>query len=288
MSAGLKTLTSLYPVGEIVFFRSVFALIPLLIWLSWQGDLINAIRTDNIPGHFLRGLIGTSGMYLGFAALAYLPLHDTIAIGYASPLIVVILAALLLKEKVRAYRWTAVGIGFVGVLIMLSPYLRLNPLSGGGQSLGAFFALVGAFCSAGATIQVRRLTMTERTGAIVFYFFILASGLSLLTLPLGWKPPPLSDLLFFVLVGTLGGIGQILLTQSYRYADTSILAPFEYTTMIWALLLGWFVFGDLPTAAVMIGAAIVAGTGLFIVWRERRLGLERAKELETAAQRPGG
>jgi drug/metabolite transporter (DMT)-like permease len=291
MSAGLKTLTALYPVGEIVFFRSIFAMIPLLLWLAWQGDLINAIRTDNVPGHFLRGLIGTSGMYLGFAALAYLPLHDTIAIGYASPLMVVILAAILLKERVRAYRWTAVGIGFIGVLIMLSPFLKLNPFAGGlngGPSIGAFFALVGAFCSAGATIQVRRLIMTERTGAIVFYFFVLASGLSLLTIPLGWTIPPLSDLLFFVLVGTLGGIGQILLTQSYRYADTSILAPFEYTTMIWAILLGWFIFGDLPTAAIMIGAAIVAATGLFIVWREHQLGLERAKELETATQRPGG
>ncbi|MGO4572321.1 DMT family transporter [Microvirga sp. 2TAF3] len=291
MSAGLKTLTALYPVGEIVFFRSIFAMIPLLIWLSWQGDLINAVRTDNVPGHFLRGLIGTSGMYLGFAALSYLPLHDTIAIGYASPLIVVILAALLLKEKVRAYRWSAVGIGFIGVLIMLSPYLKFGTFSGGmdaGPTIGALFALVGALCSAGATIQVRRLTMTERTGAIVFYFFVLASALSLLTIPFGWKIPPLTDLLFFMLVGTLGGIGQILITQSYRYADTSILAPFEYTTMIWALLLGWFVFGDLPTFAVMIGAAIVAATGLFIIWRERRLGLARAKELETAAQRPGG
>jgi Predicted permeases len=290
MSAGLKALAADYPVGELVFFRCFFALIPLLTWLAWQGDLINAVRTDNVPGHFLRGLIGTSSMYLGFAALAYLPLHDTIAIGYASPLIVVILAALILKEKVRAYRWTAVGIGFVGVLIMLSPFLKLSPLSGGvaaGASIGALFSLVGAFCSAGATIQVRRLTQTERTGAIVFYFFILASGLSLLTIPLGWALPTPKDLLLFILVGIFGGVGQILLTQSYRYADTSILAPFEYTTMIWALLLGWFVFGDLPTTAVMTGAAIVAGTGLFIVWRERQLGLERAKELETAAQRPG-
>nr|WP_255616413.1 DMT family transporter [Microvirga puerhi] len=291
MSAGVKTLAADYPVGELVFFRTFFALIPLLVWLAWQGDLINAIRTDNVPGHFLRGLIGTSGMYLGFAALAYLPLHDTIAIGYASPLMVVILAAILLKEKVRAYRWTAVGIGFIGVLIMLSPYLKLSPFSrelSVGASIGAFFSLLGAFCSAGATIQVRRLTLTERTGAIVFYFFILASGLSLLTIPFGWTIPSLSDVLLFVLVGILGGIGQILITESYRYADTSILAPFEYTTMIWALLLGWFLFGDLPSAAVMTGGVIVAGTGLFIIWRERQLGLERTKALETAAQRPGG
>ena len=197
MSATLKTLTVRYPIGEIVFFRSAFALLPLLLWLRWQGDLINAVRTKNVVGHFKRGFIGTGGMYLGFAALSYLPLHDAIAIGYASPLIVVILAALLLKEKVRAYRWTAVGIGFVGVLIMLSPYLKIGTFGGGlnaGPTLGAMFAFAGAFCSAGAMIQVRRLTETEKTGAIVFYFFILASGLSLCTITLGWHMPDAMDL----------------------------------------------------------------------------------------------
>jgi drug/metabolite transporter (DMT)-like permease len=291
MSATLKTLTARYPVGEVVFFRSAFALIPLLAWLAWQGDLINSVRTRNLRGHFKRGLIGTAGMYLGFAALSYLPLHDSIAIGYASPLMVVILAAVLLKEKVRAYRWSAVGVGFVGVLIMLSPYLKIETFTGslsGGPTLGALCALLGAFCSAGAMIQVRRLTATEKTGAIVFYFFILASALSLVTVLLGWRMPDAFDMLLFVVGGILGGIGQILLTQSYRFADTSIIAPFEYTTMIWALLLGWVVFGDLPTAAMLTGAAIVAATGVFIVWREHQLGLIRIKELKAASPKHGG
>ncbi|HLM40921.1 MAG TPA: DMT family transporter [Microvirga sp.] len=290
MSATLKTLTARYPVGEVVFFRSTFALLPLLAWLAWEGDLINAVRTRNAAGHFTRGLIGTGGMFLGFAALSYLPLHDAIAIGYASPLIVVVLAALLLREKVRAYRWSAVGVGFVGVLIMLSPYLRIETFTGslrGGPTLGAFCALLGAFCSAGAMIQVRRLTATETTGAIVFYFFILASTLSLCTLPFGWHRPDAADLGLFAVSGILGGIGQILVTQSYRHADTSVIAPFEYTTMIWALLFGWFVFGDLPTAAMLTGAAIVAATGVFIVWREHRLGMMRSKELQASSQKSG-
>ena len=266
------------------------ALLPLLLWLKWQGDLINAVRTKNVVGHFKRGFIGTSGMYLGFAALSYLPLHDAIAIGYASPLIAVILAALLLKETVRAYRCTAVGIGFLGVLIMLSPYLKVDTFAGdlnAGPTLGAMLALAGAFCSAGAMIQVRRLTETEKTGAIVFYFFIMASGLSLCTLALGWRMPDAMDLALFILIGILGGVGQILVTQSYRYADTSVIAPFEYTTMIWALLFGWFLFGDLPTVTMLIGATIVAATGLFIVWREHRLGLLRSKALQAAPQRSG-
>src|SRR5690349_18182619 len=268
MSAGLKIVSADYPTGELVFFRSAFALVPLLVWLRWQGDLINAVRTDNLRGHLLRGLIGSCGMFTGFAALSYLPLHDAIAIGYASPLIAVILAALLLKETVRAYRWTAVGIGFVGVLIMLSPYLNVGTFGGdlnAGPTLGAMLAFAGAFCSAGAMIQVRRLTETEKTGAIVFYFFIMASGLSLCTIALGWRMPNGQDLALFILIGILGGVGQILVTQSYRYADTSVIAPFEYTTMIWALLFGWFLFDDLPTLTVLTGAAIVAATGLFIV-----------------------
>ncbi|WP_243373559.1 DMT family transporter [Microvirga solisilvae] len=290
MSAVLKTLMDRYPTGEVVFFRSFFAILPLWLWLGWKGDLINGLRTKNVVGHFKRGFLGTGGMTLGFAALSYLPLHDAIAIGYASPLMVVVLAALVLKERVRAYRWTAVALGFIGVIIMLSPYLTPETFTGGllaGPALGASCALLGAVSSAGAQIQVRRLTGTEKTGAIVFYFFVLASALSFCTIIFGWRMPDAQDLALFILGGILGGVGQILLTECYRYADTSVIAPFEYTTMVWALLFGWVMFGDLPTPTILIGAAIVAATGLFIVWRERRLGLERSRELKVAAPKPG-
>ena len=290
MSAGLKLVSDRYPTGELVFFRSFCALIPLLIWLGWQGDLINSVRTRNLRGHVLRGIIGSTGMFAGFMALSYLPLHDAIAIGYAAPLITVALAALILKEVVRAYRWTAVLIGLVGVLIMLSPHLATSAKQGfgGGPALGAAFAVLGAFCSAGATIQVRRLIREEKTGAVVLYFSLLSAALGLATIVLGWNWPTAPDLALLVLIGILGGIGQILMTQSYRFADTSIIAPFEYTTMIWALVLGWFLFGDLPAPTVTLGGVIVAAAGLFVLWRERQLGLERAKEVETPSQRPAG
>src|SRR5829696_8639649 len=144
---------------------------------------------------------------------------DAVAIGYASPLMVVVLAALILHEKVRAYRWSAVAIGFVGVLIMLMPHLSGGALAAGlagGPAVGAMFALLGAVCSAGATIQVRRLLATERTGAIVLYFSLMTTVLGLATIVLGWRVPTAGEFALLVVIGILGGIGQILLTQSYR------------------------------------------------------------------------
>ena len=276
MSAVLKIVSARYPTGELVFFRSAFAIVPLLIWLGWRGDLVDSVRTQNIGGHLLRSIMGSCAMFAGFFALSFLPLHEAIAIGYAAPLIVVVLAALVLKETVRAYRWGAVVVGFVGVLIMLSPHLGMGAAPGvmpAGAAIGALFALFGAFCSAGAAIQVRRLTSSEKTGAIVLYFSLLATLLGLSTIVLGWRMPLGLDAVLLVSIGILGGIGQILMTQSYRYADTSIIAPFEYSTMIWAFLIGWFAFGDLPTLTVSVGAVIVAAAGMFVLWRERQLGL---------------
>jgi drug/metabolite transporter (DMT)-like permease len=289
MSAGIKHVSADYPTGEIVFFRSAFAIVPLLLWLGWRGDLISSVRTSNFRGHLLRGIVSSCGMFSGFLALSYLPLSDAVAIGYASPLIVVALAALILHEKVRAYRWTAVIVGLAGVLIMLMPHLAGGAIAGGlssGPAVGALFALFGACCSAAATIQVRRLLDTEKTGAIVLYFSLLTSVLGLITLVLGWRLPSAADGALLVGIGILGGIGQILLTQSYRYADASLVAPFEYTTMVWAFLIGWFVFGQAPVQTVVIGAVIVALSGIFVLWRERQLGLVRAKEIEASSQRP--
>jgi drug/metabolite transporter (DMT)-like permease len=283
MSAGARAVSSRYPVGEIIFCRSFFAMIPLLIWLAMRGDLPNAIRTAHPLGHLKRGVIGSCGMFSGFWALALLPLPDAVAFSYATPLIVVVLAAALLKEKVRAYRWSAVALGFAGVLVMLSPHLAGPPALAAGQpapvvaglSLGVIVALAAAGFSALATIEVRVLTRTESTGAIVFYFMALTSILGLMTIFFGWAWPSLADAAILVAIGILGGLGQILLTQSYRYGDASLIAPFEYTTMIWAVALGWFLFGEWPADAVFIGAALVILSGIFVIWREHRLGLLR-------------
>ena len=290
MSAGIKSMGGIYPTGQIVFFRSFFAILPLLLWLGWQGHLLDSIKTSDLRGHVVRGLIGSAGMFSGFVTLSYLPLPDAVAIGYVSPLVTVVFAFLLLRERVRVYRWSAVAAGFAGVLVMLSPHLRLGGVAAGastldGAAIGAGFGLVGACCAAGATIQVRRLTATEKTGAIVLYFSLLTTLLGLATIVFGWVTPSPFDLGRLVLIGVLGGIGQILMTQSYRYAEASLVAPFDYITMVWALMIGWFAFGDLPGPEIVVGGLIVIAAGLFVIWREHRLGLVRAKHVETGAQR---
>ena len=287
MSAGIKWVGADYPTGEIVFFRSFFALIPLGIWRVWRGHLIQSIATSDLRGHILRGLIGACGMFSGFVALSYLPLSDSVVIGYASPLITVVLAAVFLKEMVRIYRWSAVTVGFVGVVVAVSPHLVVGSGVGGvgGAAIGAGFGLLGACCSAGATIQVRRLTATEKTGAIVLYFTLLTTALGFATILLGWKMPNATDWVALVSIGILGGIGQILMTQSYRYADASLIAPFDYVTMIWAFCLSWALFGQFPDNSVLFGGAIVAMAGLFVIWREHRLGLDRAHHVESGAKR---
>jgi drug/metabolite transporter (DMT)-like permease len=286
MAALIKAMSVRYPVGQLVFFRSILAVIPLLIWLAFVSHLSEAVETSRPWAHLKRGIIGAAGMFSGFAALSYIPLPDAVAISYATPLIVVILAALVLGETVRIYRWSAVAIGIVGVALMLSPHLsaaRLVEMGSGGPAIGAMFALVGSLCSAAATIEVRRLTETEKTGAIVFYFMLLTAILGLSTAVLGWVMPQTAlDWTALITIGILGGTGQIMMTQSYRYADASLIAPFEYTQMVWALALGWFVFGDFPLPIVLAGAGIVIGAGLFVIYREHRLGLLRSKVREAS------
>ncbi len=288
MSAGIKAIAAKYPTGQIVFCRSFFALIPLIIWLAWRSEFPAALKTRNLRGHLKRGVIGSCGMFLGFAALAFLPLPDAVALSYAGPLIVVVLAALILKERVRIYRWTAVSIGFLGVLLMLSPHLGGDALArgfSGGPAIGAALALGGAFCSAFASIEVRQLTSTERTGAIVFYFMLMTSLLGLCTAALGWTMPDWRDAALFVTIGILGGLGQILIVQAYRYGDASLIAPFEYSTMLWAVAIGWFMFDDWPVPAVLIGSVIVIASGIYVILREKQLGLLKRETREVGPSR---
>lgn len=279
MSSLIKSTAQHVPPGQAVFFRSFFAIPVIVAWLAMRRELATGFRAQNPFDHVWRGLMGTLAMGMGFAGLAYLPLPEVTAIGYAAPLLVVIFAAMFLGEEVRLFRITAVALGLTGVLIVLSP--RLTTLSGDAASqreaLGAVLVLFGAVCAALAQVFVRKLVMTERTPAIVFYFSLTATLLSLVTIPFGWVMPTLREGITLTAAGLLGGVGQILLTSSYREADASLVAPFDYASMLFALLIGYFVFAEVPSLTMLAGAALVIFAGILIIWRERQLGLERAK-----------
>ncbi|MWD26692.1 EamA family transporter [Aquicoccus sp. SCR17] len=279
MQALIKSVSDSVPPGEAVFFRSFFALPVILVWLAWRGDLSTGLRVASPMGHFWRGFVGTSSMGLSFAGLGLLPLPEVTAIGYAAPILVVIFAAMFLGEPVRAVRLGAVALGLVGVLIVLAP--RLQAFSGGTvqttEALGAILVLMAAVAAALAQIYIRKLVQTEQTSAIVFYFSVTATLLSLLTLPFGWVVPSAGQAAILVTAGLLGGLGQIFLTSSYRFADASVVAPFDYVSMIFALIVGYFIFAEVPTAQTLVGAGLVILAGVAIIWREHRLGLDRRR-----------
>jgi drug/metabolite transporter (DMT)-like permease len=282
MATMLKA-TQTIPAGEMVFFRSFFALLPVLAFLAWRRKLASAFRTDRPFGHFLRGLIGVSSMSLGFFALTRLPLPEATAIGYASPLIIVMLSAVLLHERVHLFRWTTVLIGLIGVCIILWPRLTVFTSGeglGDAEAVGAVMAFGGAILTAFAMLQVRALVQTERTEVIVTYFFISASVLSLLTIPFGWIMPTPEQAALLVGAGFFGGIGQLLLTSCYRYADMSVIAPFEYVSLILTIVIGLVIFADVPTVSMIMGAVIIVGSGIAVILRERWLGLDRRRARE--------
>ena len=280
MSALIKAARESVPAGETVFFRSFFAIPPILIYAIVMGRVTDIVEVRSPRAHVIRGLIGVGAMASGFTALGLLPLPETIAIGYAAPLMATGLAAMLLGEVVRVYRWTAVAIGLLGVVVMIFP--RMTVLTSGqlsdAEALGAFFALLGATLSAFATIQIRTLTQTERTLAIVFWFAVCATVASFATIPWGWVWPDHDTALMLVAAGLLGGTAQMLMTESYRAANASTLAPFEYSSMVYGIAIGYVFFAEIPGWSVLIGGSIVIAAGMFIIWRERQLNIDRTRE----------
>lgn len=276
MAAMIKAATQNVPAGEAVFFRSAFALLPILLWVWHRGEIKEALIPNNLKGHVWRGLFGTTAMVLTFAGLGLLPLPEVTAIGYATPMFTVILAAIMLGERVRVFRISAVALGLIGVMIVMWPRLTVDTL-GTAASLGALMVLGASILRALVQIHIRTLVKTEHTAAIVFYFSLTATMLSLLSLPFGWVVPSTVDLVLLVCAGLVGGVAQILVTSSYRFGAASMLAPFDYASLIFAALIGYVIFSELPTLATIIGASLVVLGGVLIIWRERQLGMDRRK-----------
>jgi drug/metabolite transporter (DMT)-like permease len=279
MATCVKVVSIHVPTGEVVFFRSFFAIPVILVWLWFSHDLRQGLKTANPMGHLWRGLVGGTAMALSFTALGLLPLPEVTAIGYASPLLVTIFAAMFLGEAIRLYRLSAVALGLAGVLIVLYPRLSVLGIESATklETVGAMAMLMAAVFMALAVIFVRKMVATEKTAAIVFYFSLTTALLSLLSIPFGWVMPTATEAALLIAAGLLGGFAQILLTTSYRHAETAVIAPFDYTSMLLALAIGYTLFAEVPTGPMLAGAALVVSAGLFIIWRERQLGLERGK-----------
>jgi drug/metabolite transporter (DMT)-like permease len=261
MDAMIKWQGAVYPVLQIVFFRSAFGLLISIGPVLHDGRRLLATKRPWL--HLLRALLGFGALFCFFEAFVRMPFADVYAISFASPLFITALSVPFLGEKVGWRRWTAVGVGLVGVLLMVRP-------GAGVFEVAAMIALAGTLCYAVAMILVRLLARTDSNIAIVFYFGIMATFLSGLTLPFVWVTPAWEDLLWLALIGIIGGAAQLILTQSFRMAPVSLLTPFEYVAMLWAVLFGWLFWRELPDPYFYAGAPLVVASGLYILHRETR------------------
>ena len=266
-----------YPITQVLFFRNAFALLPAIALVAAQGGL-RVLRTARPGAHLLRGLFGVAAMATLFLSFQMMPLADATAISFVQPLFLTALSVPFLGERVGIYRWSAVLVGFIGVLIMVQP-------GAGTLDPGGAVGLASALLMAGAFIMVRRLASTESSSAIVFYFAVISTAATALLLPFGWRTPTWADFGLLALLGLAGGTGQYLMTQAFRLAPAAVIAPFNYTAMIWAALFGYLIWGDLPTPALLAGGSIVMASGLYILYRETH---RRADTVLRTLRSPGG
>jgi drug/metabolite transporter (DMT)-like permease len=273
-----KWLVATYTVGQVLLLRSAAALLVIIPFVVKQG-VGRTLRPERPGLQLLRVTLGSCEVALFYWAVSYLPLADTMTLWLAAPVWAVVLAALLLGERVDAGRWLAVAAGFVGVAIALNP-------SGQSLSLPALIALVGSFSFAAMMITGRQLRGTPDV-TLVFWQTLGALVMGLLLLPTGWVTPTLADLGLLALLGIIAMVAHLCVTRSLKLAEASVVVPYQYTLIVWALVFGWFVFGDWPTPAMLLGAVLIVAAGLALLVLERRAGnaaAEAAKERVTIEQ----
>lgn len=257
---------------ELAFYRFAFGLPPLLVWIALTRNP-GAWRTQRPLAHLVRGMIGLTTMVLAFAALTYLPLAEAATIGFAAPLFSVALSALILGERVGWHRWGAVALGFAGVLIVMRP--------GGSQlpAAGLVLALLAALGTAAVTITLRQIGRTEATPTIVLWFTCFSMAVTGLALPSYGRMHDASTWAILVALGLFGGLGQLFLTSALRFAPVSVVVPFDYSQLLWAVLLGWLLFGTHPATSTWAGAVLIVASGLYTLYREHKLGREKPQPM---------
>ena len=248
---------------EMIFYRNGFALFVVAAWLA-TGPGWGAIRTRQPLAHLTRSLIGFISMLLTFGALALLPLGTATTLTYAAPILATILSGLVLGEVIGRRRWIAVAIGFAGVLLVVRP--------GGGGGLPALGVAVGLGAALGQScvmITLRQIGRTESIAAIVWWFSVFTTLAGALMLPVFGHRHDLWTFAMLAAAGLLGGVGQIAMTASLRLAPVAVVVPFDYLQIVWATAIGWLAFGAAPTAVMLTGAALIAGSGIYTAFRER-------------------
>jgi drug/metabolite transporter (DMT)-like permease len=248
-------------VVEIVFFRQSIAILPVLA-LVLAGPGFASLKTTRPWLHASRTVVGTTGMLLNFLTISLLPLAETQALWFTTPLFATILSAIILRETVGLHRWSAVFLGFVGVIVVIQPQSGHIPLP------GATTGLIAALLTALVTILLRQLGRTEPALTTVFWFFTMSAIPLAFLMPWFIQPHPLFIWELMIAMGIVGGLGQVALTLSLQYAPVSTVAPVDYASLIWSTLFGVWLFAEVPTAWTWLGAPIIVASGLYIVWRE--------------------
>ncbi len=268
VNAIVKWELALYPVGEVAFYRALFALVAVaVIVLPRTG--IAVFRSRRYLAHLQRGISQFGSMTCMFLAFRSLPLGSAVAIGFAAPLFTTLLSAVLLKEPVGPYRWSALVVGFIGVVIVTEP----GP---GTLQSGAVFALANAVLISSVAVAIRRMSATESTETLTLYQMIVITACTLFLLPFGFVAPSWLDALGLALAGIGNGIAQYWWTRALTLAPPSAVVPFNYLSIVWAAILGFAIWGDLPTPHLLIGGTVVIGSGLYILYRET---IRRARAL---------
>jgi drug/metabolite transporter (DMT)-like permease len=261
-SAASKWLVASYPVGEVLFSRTVVGLLALSAFILPSKGLA-VFRTQRLGAHLVRGVSQTTSQTLLVTAFSLMPLASATAINFSAPLFATLASILILKEGVGAARWTALVVGFLGVLLVTSP-------GAGTFQIGALYAVANAVLFGTVTAGVRGMTATESTETLTMYQMVLLSTFYTLMLPFGCVTPTWGDALLMLLNGVTNAAGQFWWTRALHLAPTSAVAPFQYLSLVWALIIGFAVWGDVPTPSLLFGSAIVVGSGIFLFWRESR------------------
>jgi len=259
---------------QLAFLRSLFGILFMLPWLYRYG--FGGLRTRRIGLISIRGLTASSAMFCFFWALSVMPLAEAIALSFTSPFFVTILAVIFLNEVVRARRWSAVAVGFVGAMIILRP-------GSGTVDWPALAVLFSAFMMAGSIICIKELSKTEPTSAIYMWMVIYLAPITFVPAIFVWKNPSWFELGIAALIGLAGTFGHLLTTKAFSLAETTALIPFDFARLIFAAIVGYVFFSQVPDIWTWVGAAVIALAGIYIAHREARAERERRAALEQAS-----